>query len=84
MRVSSGVRIALPDGFPEGESSALAITCPDETCRSRIWIGASQLERRSRRPGTGCKGQGSCPQCGCRVHVEMTGDGKITLERETS
>jgi hypothetical protein len=84
MCANNRVKVEPRAGFPEGETSALAVTCPDDACQSRIWIGASQLERRSRRPGTGCKGQGSCPQCGCRVHVEMTGEGKITVERETA
>lgn len=68
--------------FPEGESSALAVTCPEARCRSRIWIGESQLTRRSRRSGSGCRGEASCSRCGCRIHVEMSGSGKITVTKE--
>lgn len=70
------------DSFPQGEMGALVVMCPGENCGARIWIGASVLVRRSRRAGTGCKGDASCAKCGCRVHVEMTGAGKITVEKE--
>ena len=69
-------------GFPEGESSALVVSCPGEGCGARIWIGESQLQRCGRRAGTGCEGDASCAKCGCRVHVEMCGLGSITVEKE--
>ncbi len=73
----------LDTPYPVDEPSAICVRCPRPECVAQIWVGSSQMRRRHKRRETGCIGEASCGKCGCRITVDVSGEGKITVLEET-